>query len=427
MRTRLLPAAVAAAFLPLLLASPAQATNGYFSHGYGIKAIGMAGAGIALPQDAIAAATNPAGMAVLGNRIDFGLNWFSPDRESQIVGSPAPFNGTVYEGNESSNFFIPEFGYNQMLSNQMSLGVSVYANGGMNTDYDKPFPLFGQTRPGVDLSQLFIAPTLGYRITPQHAVGISLNLAAQRFKAHGLENFTGDGSNPMQPRFSMYPDKVTDNGNDWSYGVGVRIGYLGQFTPEFAVGLTYQSKTKMGEFDEYKGLFAEQGGFDIPANYGIGVAFTPMAGLTFAFDIVRIDYSGIKSIANPLLPNLFQAPLGSDGGAGFGWEDVTAYKLGVQYAINPQWTIRGGYNYGEQPIPPSETLFNFLAPGVVEDHWTLGATWTLANKSELSFAFMYAPTVELDGVNSIPPAFGGGDINLKMKQYTFGVAYGWKF
>ena len=426
MRVRLLPAAaaVAAAFLPLLLASPAQATNGYFSHGYGMKAIGMGGAGIALPQDAIAAAINPAGMAMIGNRVDFGLNWFSPQREAQIVGSPLPFNGTVYDGNESSSFFIPEFGYNQMLNSSMSVGVSVFGNGGMNTDYDKPFPLFGSTRPGVDLSQLFIAPTFGYKITPQHAVGVSLNLAWQRFKSYGLENFTAP-SGPQQ--FSAYPASVTNNGYDDSYGVGVRVGYVGQFTPYLAVGLTYQSKTSMTEFDDYKGLFAEKGGFDIPANYGIGIAVTPMKDLTIAFDVMRIDYSGVRSINNPLLPNLFQAPLGTDGGAGFGWQDVTAYKLGVQYMINPQLTIRGGYNYGEQPIPQSETFFNFLAPGVVEDHWTLGATWTLANKSELSFAFMYAPSITINGVNSIPPAFGGGNINLTMKQYSLGVAYGWRF
>jgi long-chain fatty acid transport protein len=34
-----------------------MATNGYFSHGYGIKSKGMGGVGIALPQDAMAAAT----------------------------------------------------------------------------------------------------------------------------------------------------------------------------------------------------------------------------------------------------------------------------------------------------------------------------------------------------------------------------------
>jgi|OpeIllAssembly_1097287.scaffolds.fasta_scaffold26879_2 long-chain fatty acid transport protein len=426
MSTRLVPAAaaVAAAFVPLLLATPAQATNGYFSHGYGIKAIGMGGAGIALPQDAIAAAINPAGMAMIGNRVDFGVNWFRPDRESQLVGSPLPFNGTVYDGNGSQNFFIPEFGYNRMLNDALSLGVSVFGNGGMNTDYTQAFPLFGSTNPGVDLAQLFIAPTLAYKITPEHALGVSLNLAYQRFKAHGLENFTAP-SGPMQ--FSAYPDAVTNNGYDNSFGYGFRIGYTGQLTPNFAVGATYQSKTWMSEFDDYRGLFAEQGGFDIPANYGIGVAFTPVKDLTIAFDVVWIDYSGVKSIANPLLPNLFQARLGTDGGAGFGWEDMTVYKLGVQYALSPALTLRGGYNYGKQPIPESETFFNFLAPGVEEDHWTLGATWTLANKSELSFAFMYAPSVTVSGVNSIPPQFGGGNINLKMSEMSFGVAYGWKF
>jgi len=425
MRTRLLPAAAAVAAAFALLATPALATNGYLSHGYGIKAMGMGGASIALPQDAIAAAYNPAGMAMIGNRVDFGLNWFRPTgREATIVGSPAPFNNTSYDGDGTTNFFIPEFGYNQMVSSAMSLGVSVYGNGGMNTDYNKPFPLFGSSNPGVDLSQLFIAPTLGYKVTPEHALGVSLNLAYQRFKAHGLENFTAP-SGPMQ--FSAYPGNVTNQGYDSSYGYGLRIGYLGQFTPNFAVGLTYQTKTKMGNLDAYKGLFAEQGGFDIPANYGIGIAFKPMEGLTIAGDVVWIDYSGIKSINNPLLPNLFQAQLGTDGGAGFGWQDMTVYKLGVQYAVSPELTLRGGYNYAKQPIPANQTLFNVLAPGVMEDHWTLGATWTLANKSELSFSFMYAPTVTVTGVNSIPPAFGGGNVNLKMQEMSFGVAYGWKF
>jgi long-chain fatty acid transport protein len=40
---------------------------------------------------------------------------------------------------------------------------------------------------------------------------------------------------------------------------------------------------------------------------------------------------------------------------------------------------------------------------------------------------MYAPTVTVNGVNSIPPPFGGGEVNLKMQEMSFGVAYGWKF
>ncbi|WP_197409246.1 MULTISPECIES: hypothetical protein [Microbulbifer] len=39
----------------------AEATNGYFVEGVGPKAQAMAGVGVALPQDALAAANNPAG------------------------------------------------------------------------------------------------------------------------------------------------------------------------------------------------------------------------------------------------------------------------------------------------------------------------------------------------------------------------------
>ncbi|MGE5339705.1 MAG: OmpP1/FadL family transporter [Gemmatimonadota bacterium] len=416
-----LGAAVAALFVPAL----ASATNGYIPHGYGMKAIGMGGASIAYPQDALAGANNPAGMAMIGNRIDFGLTWFRPTRESEIVGNamgPA-VNGT-YDGNGESDFFIPEFGYNRMLNSNLSLGVSVFGNGGMNTSYTKPVPLFGSSNPGVDLMQLFITPTIGYKITPDHAVGLGVNLAYQRFKAHGLENFTAP-SGPQQ--FSAFPGNVTNQGYDDSYGIGVRVGYLGQLTPQFSLGLTYQTKTSMNKLDKYKGLFAEEGGFDIQATYGIGVAFKATPDVNLALDVTKIEYSGIKSINNPLLPNLFQAPLGTPGGAGFAWKDITVVKLGLDWAMRPDLTLRAGYNHGDQPIPATDTFFNILAPGVMKDHYTLGATWTLASKSELTLAAMYAPTVKVTGSNAIPAPFGGGNVNLKMREMQFGVAYGWKF
>ena len=57
-----------------------MATDGYFSHGYGVKSQGMGGVGIALPQDGLAAAANPAGTAFVGDRFDLGLVWFRPSR-----------------------------------------------------------------------------------------------------------------------------------------------------------------------------------------------------------------------------------------------------------------------------------------------------------------------------------------------------------
>ncbi len=401
----------------------AHATNGYFSHGYGIKAKGMAGVGIALPQDALAAATNPAGMAFVGNRADLGLDIFMPRRGADIVGnmSPAPYNlNGSYSGDGSKTFYIPEFGYNRMINPQLALGISVYGNGGMNTTYNSsPFAAIGGSNPaGVDLSQLFIAPTLAYKITPNHSLGISLNFAYQRFSADGLGPFAG---------LSSDPSKLSGVGDDTSTGWGVRVGWTGRVSDMVTLGATYQSKTQMSKFDKYAGLYAEQGAFDIPANYGVGIAVKATPKLTIAADVQTIEYSGIPSIANPV-SNLFAGnPLGSTNGPGFGWRDMTVFKLGAAYELNSNLTLRGGYSTGRQPIPSSETFFNIYAPGVVEDHFTLGATWLLGRGQEFSISYMHAFKKTINGSNSMPAMLGGGEANLHMYEDSLGAAYAWRF
>lgn len=411
----------------LLASAPALATDGYLAHGYGVKSQGMGGVGIALPQDALAAATNPAGMGLIGNRVDAGVTWFRPQRESEITGNfgGAAVNGK-YDANDSENFFIPEFGANYDVTPTLSLGVSVYGNGGMNTDYNKAIPLLGNTPARMDLAQLFIAPTVAWKVTPGNTLGLSLNLAFQRFEVKGLQNFTAPAGSPQQT--SAFPNNVTNKGYDSSTGLGVRIGWIGQINDTVSLGATYQSKTYMRKFSKYKGLFAQEGDFDIPENYGVGIAVKATPQLTLAADVERINYSDVDSVGNSI-NNLLQQGnlLGSNKGAGFAWRDVTALKLGVSYAYSDHLTLRAGYNHSSQPIRKSETLFNMIAPGVVQDHITLGATYILPNNAELSFAYMHAFEEKVKGNGSIPASFGGGEANLKMYQDSLGLAYGWRF
>ncbi len=411
--------------LPLFIlaaSTEANATDGYFAHGYGVKSQGMGGVGIALPQDALAAAANPAGMGLIGDRVDLGVTWFRPQRESTISGNAFPGVDATYVGNDTENFFIPEFGYNRQISPNATFGVSVYGNGGMNTDYKNGIPLFGSTgSAGVDLIQLFVAPTVTWKLTPTQTIGASLNLAYQRFEAKGLQGFTGA---------STSPSNLTNNGHDNSYGAGLHLGWIGQINDTVSLGASYQSRTYMSKFDKYKGLFAEQGDFDIPSTYGVGIAVKATPQLTIAADLQRINYSDVASVGNLSLTNLGNG-LGSDNGAGFGWRDVTATKLGASYAYSDALTLRAGYNHTSQPIRQTDTLFNILAPGVVQDHVTLGATYVLPNKSELSFSYIHAFNENVKGSNSIPPGFppagfGGGNADLKMYQDSLGIAYGWQ-
>ena len=71
----------------------ASATNGYFTHGLGVKNKGMAGAGTASPSEVISAASNPAAAAMVGNKYEGGISVFSPRRSYKA--GPSQANGNL--------------------------------------------------------------------------------------------------------------------------------------------------------------------------------------------------------------------------------------------------------------------------------------------------------------------------------------------
>ncbi|MGB7541127.1 MAG: outer membrane protein transport protein [Burkholderiales bacterium] len=427
----------------------AGATDGYFSHGYGMKSKGMAGATTAYTGDTFGGATNPATMVWVGNRFDLGIDLFSPDRDAARTGSPAAtvgLDGSVTSGD--TMFFIPEFGYNKMLSPDLSLGVTVYGNGGMNTNYPggqitsaagtgtcnffqtgglgtpkaSYNMLCGDGNLGVDLSQLIFAPTLSWKMMPNQSIGISPLLGYQRFKAEGLQGFAG---------FSTDASKLTNNGYDTATGWGVRFGWLGKLSDSVSIGAAYSTKIAMSKFSKYAGLFAEQGGFDMPANWSIGASFKAAPKLTVLADYKQINYSGVKSVGNsstfavagnPGIPN----SLGGTDGRGFGWQDVNVIKLGLEYQWSDALTVRGGYGKSKNPIRSADVTFNILAPGVVQDHWTAGFTYSVASDSDITMAAMYAPRKSVTGASLFDQFMGagaGGTETISMSEYSVGVAW----
>jgi long-chain fatty acid transport protein len=406
--SRVLPVVIAS----LMIVSSAFATDGYFLTGYGTKQQGQGGAGVAKPGDSLAGATNPAGLILVGNRFDIGLTLFRPNRSSTITSNLGGANG-AYDANRVTNFELPELGYSLRYRPNLALGVAIYGNGGLNTSYKTPIPLLGTTRGGVDMDQVFISPTLAYKAGAHNSFGIAANIAIQRFASEGVQYVEG---------ISSAPTFVSNNGYSYSSGGGVRVGWLGELNKALSVGATYQSRTYVSKFSRYSGLFAEHGGFDIPANFAGGAAVKLGSKATLLFDEERILYGSVKSIANPLAS---ASPLGADNGPGFGWHDINVSKAGVDYDVSPALTLRGGYNHGGAPFDSSQTFFNLLAPAVTKDHLHLGATWTNASGKEISFAYIHAFNNTVNGVNSIPTAYGGGNANLSMYQNSFQVAFGW--
>lgn len=414
-----------------MVAAPlAHATNGYFAHGYGMTAKGMGGAATAMASDAMGGANNPASMVWVGDRLDIGIDWFSPKRGASRTGSAADFA----EESTNNNFFIPEFGYNKMMSPDMSLGVTVYGNGGMNTSYTSANsvtgpggcgatptnPLCVPSKLGINLEQLIVAPTLAYKLNESHSIGISPLFGYQRFGANGLQAFAAISNDPAN---------LTDNGYDSSTGWGVRIGWQGKVSDTVTLGAAYATKMKMGKFDKYRGLFAEQGSFDIPENFNLGVAVKATDSTTIAADYQRINYGKIPSIANP--STQLGCPgtgcLGGSTGIGFGWSNINVFKIGLMHQYNDQLTVSVGYDHSDNPIQSRDTTFNILAPGVVQDHFSAGVTYALDKTSEITASYVHAMKKTVTGAPNAVYFNMGGTEEIHMYENSLGIAYGVKF
>ena len=400
----------------LIISSQTFATDGYFSVGYGTINKGLAGAGIAFYQGSLING-NPAGNVFLGTKYQLGVNFFNPNRKYTVTGNASEqamfplATGTIES--DSKLFLMPSAGANWMLNDNSSISAALFGNGGMNTDY--PTQTFGDqsvTTTGVNLAQMYGNITYSQKLGEKHSIGVTGVLAYQYFEAKGLTNFGG---------FSSNPSALSGNGTDSGFGYGFKIGYLGHLTDNFAVGVTYQSKVFMSEFDDYAGLFAEQGDFDIPSSWTAGIAWEVASDFTVMADVKQIMYGDVKSIGNPMLPNLMSSPLGTDEGAGFGWENIMVYKLGFNYAGVDTWEFRAGLSIGDNPVPSSEVMFNILAPGVIENQIALGLSKEVGKSgNQFHVAFNYAMNNSVKGANPMAPQ---QTIDIEMNQFELELGF----
>lgn len=434
---------ISASLLLLAATQPTLATTGYFALGYGPKSSAMAGAVVAAPQDATIAAVNPAGIGAVGNRADISIMLFSPHRDASL--DPRAIGGAFEVKEKSSRdfFAIPAGGITQKINEQLSWGLSIYGNGGMNTTYsrniyDETFAVLGAgpnaglvpegSKTGfpntgelsIDLAQMIIAPTLSYNVSSNHTFGISALLGVQYFRAKGL----GDFQSFAKPGAT----DLTSNGYDFAYGAGVRIGWLGKVHQKVTLGIAGSSPVYMTEFHKYSDLFAENGGFDIPANITAGIAFKPIENVLMTFDYQRIFYGSVNSISNkgplvgPAIP-AGQSFLGAKNGLGFGWNDINVYRLGVKYQYDDSWSVSAGYSWNDRPFESDQLLFNVISPAVNTQHVTFGISYKLDEQSELSLSYQHAFN---ETVSSNQTAFGVPG-SVSMYQNSIEIGYSWAF
>ncbi|HRD76971.1 MAG TPA: hydrocarbon degradation protein [Hyphomicrobiaceae bacterium] len=434
---RLATAGILTATAILASNGSAEATEGYFRNAYGARHGGLAGAGVADGRDATAAALNPAGIIRTSTELVIAATVFSPRREYDHI-SGAGFLPAFDIESDKNYFLIPNIAIGWRtpgLGFADAVALTMYGNGGMNTTYPAtsggafcPFPGMGPFcggRAGVNLEQMMLSLAFAKQVAPGVSVGIAPILMAQKFDADGLAAFGGLSSDPAH---------LTNLRPDWAFGGGLRAGVEWTVMPGVRVAVAGTTPIWSQKFDGYRGLFAEGGSFDIPASIQAGFAVDMTKNVTLMADWRRIFYSGVPAINNPStnIGNCAlgqpQFCLGASSGAGFGWEDINVYKVGLEMRhVMPNLDLRFGYAFAEQPYGSRDVMFGTLAPGIVQHHFTAGGLLhEVLPNLDLEFAAAYVPAARVTGFE-LPLVAAGTGHTIASEMYQFEVTMGFKY
>jgi long-chain fatty acid transport protein len=243
------------------------------------------------------------------------------------------------------------------------------------------------------------------------SVGVSLNLNYQQVAFQ--QRFQVDTGAPTGPDTTVVNFDLARGAQ--AFGYGLSVGILFDVSEQLTLGASYKSKQLFPEMEYQLGFgdiqnvatptgtplsncpvvgsnqICPAGRYELDLDYPQQIA----AGLAYEFGprwSVSADLKWIEW-SDTLNEIVISGPNGTRVLLPAGWDDQVVYAVGVEFSPSDRLSLRAGYNYSESPIGDEDVDNNYILPGVVESHYTLGADYALNNRWALGFHYMYAPEV----------------------------------
>ena len=291
---------------------------------------------------------------------------------------------------ENEFIFAGDIGYAQTLQNvPITLGIGVFAQGGVGVDFGKINSIFG-TRD--DLSSQFrvlrITPGLSWKLNDKLAIGASAVITYSDLEQEIFPNTSV--LNVANPNLSFFGLDIKDT---YTIEPGFKIGFMYKLSEKTKFGMSYTSKVELdledGEADvnltalglgvvKYDDVKAS--GVDQPQELGIGLSHQFNNKFLLALELNWLNWKNairrskieISEPENPAAPSVLLQELNLD------WRDQYVMSVGAEYKLNEKIILRGGYNYARNPIP-DRSISPLLSP-ITEHHITAGLEYKLGDK-----------------------------------------------
>jgi long-subunit fatty acid transport protein len=355
--------------LSVALAAHAEA-NGLYRNGIGARQAALAGADVAWAEDALGAmASNPAGLGWLRTTsLQLSLTGVITDGEFT---NPANADGRL----STSPGAVPDGAFAIRLG-PVTLGLAVIPESLLVADWryvDTPGGLGGVSYGGPQRHESSIlvlrsAVGLGVDVTPTLSLGGSVGLIYNENRLKAPYVFQ---TQPTLKGAKTLLDLETDG-----FGVNGSVGVLYRPHPTVQLGVAYTSPTSLttrGSASGNAGVqFAALGASSFrpdfrydaevettfPQMVKAGVSWRPHPRWRVVLQVDWINWSDAFDDLPITLRNGSNADLNGFAGSStlqdtppLDWRDRFVYRVGVEYAVTPQITVRGGYAYGKSPVP----------------------------------------------------------------------------
>ena len=425
------------AFLSLLVPAVCQATNGLNLIGSGGISSALAGADTAVANDFSAMNTNPAGLAqISGTHAGFSVSMLKAELRLR--------NSLNDKDGENDPVVIPNMGLVRHISGTpVTLGVGFFTVGGTTSDFRDlrvpnfgPGGIFGGTtdKQGIQLRHYKLTPTIAYQVTDALSVGATLAVSYVDVSLTFVPNTPGA---PGQA-FGFETTGKCNRANGLAFPP-TSCGYDVGFTPKFGamykvndmvtIGVAYTMPTPF-TFDHgqiSKSYLACGGcrstfdykafGFKWAQDVAAGVAVRPTPHLLIAAKFQWINWDGALNNVVVQLTNGNNpaAPPTDSFVLNYNWRDQYVAAVGISYDVTDDFTVRGGYNFGNNPVP--KTTLDPTNANIVEHH-IVGALAYRLTKALLVETFSTYGIRKQETFNS---QLFGNNTTLEVGGYEVGI------
>lgn len=408
--------------------SPPANGAGFLIYEHGAVAMGMAGAFIGLANDATAIFHNPAGIAFLeGTQISAGATLIFPNTTLALDNWPDPAYQSI--DMESQVFYPPTFYITHKLSDKIVAGFGFFAPYGLGTEWPDPvnFPLrYIATR--ADMKTLMFNPTIAFKLNDNFSVGAGVSYIHSSLELDLTYFLLGAFDVPITVE--------NTSGTAWAVNAGalykgekfsLGFNWRGGFTIDYAGDLELDMSNvpwpppPVPPLPEEGTLVAP---FSFPHVLGIGAAFNLSDQVILTADVHYVLWSAFDVIeVEADVPDL---PVALDfGPIDEDFKDSFLFRVGVQYQVNENLALRGGFLYDQTP-QPVESMDPMLPDS---NRWALTAGLGLKVGSiVIDAAYQYEPFKDRISPNRdiyFPLDLGEGTYSTT--AHLFGVSFGFVF